>query len=331
MRLLVFEFITGGGLLNDILPSSLMQEGAMMRAALLQDLGEIQGLKLLVLNDARIEEPQIPPAGTLFNIQPRTNLELYLREIKDDYDVVWLIAPETEGMLVKWHQFFSQENKQLCLSSQQTLTLCQNKLHTINVLKEATISCVNSQKYRSFLPIDSGQWVLKPMESVGCEDVYLIQSKQQWLDLLKVLDKQQEYLIQPYIQGTVLSLSALFYQGESAFICCNQQQLSLKDNKFQLLGCTVNIKQEKSLEYQKLCSKIAKSIPGLWGYIGIDLIETEQGEVLILEINPRLTTSYVGIKEATGINVAAQVLDLLNNKITDLIKTKSKTISVNIH
>lgn len=330
MRLLVFEFITGGGLLNDILPDSLMQEGAMMRAALLQDLEEVQGISFLVLNDARINEPETS-TGKSINIQQGTDLSAYLREMKASYDTVWLIAPESKGILVKWHQFFSEEKKRICSSSRQALMLCQNKLDTINLLQQAGIRCVNSQKYHSFLLVDSGSWVLKPIDSVGCEQVYLVQSKQQWLDTLKLLVKQQDYLIQPYIKGTVLSLSALFYRGKSAFICCNEQHLTVENNKFELQACTVNSRKKQDLDYQVLCSKIAKVIPGLWGYIGIDLIETEQGELVVLEINPRLTTSYVGIKEATGVNIAAQVLGLLNNKMPDLIKTKSKSISVNIH
>jgi predicted ATP-grasp superfamily ATP-dependent carboligase len=47
----------------------------------------------------------------------------------------------------------------------------------------------------------------------------------------------------------------------------------------------------------------------LWGYAGIDLILTAGGPV-ILEINPRLTTSYVGLRQATGENPATLMLDL---------------------
>lgn len=329
MRLLVFEFITGGGFVNDILPASLMQEGRMMRDALLQDLRSIENLQLLVLSDERVEQPQ-ESEGVLLDIKQGTDLVSYLQNIKADYDAVWLIAPETDGILVNWQQFFKQENKQVCLSTRKALMLCQNKLETTHHLQKAGINCVSSQKYQPSITIDAGSWVLKPIDSVGCEDVYLIETEQQWLSRAQTLDKQREYLIQPYIKGVALSLSALFYQGKATFICCNQQHLNLKSNEFQLHACTVNVQQEQSLDYQILCSKIAQSIPGLWGYSGIDLIKTEQGELVILEINPRLTTSYVGIKQATGINVAAQVLGLLDNRVPDLTRTRSNTVLVKI-
>jgi predicted ATP-grasp superfamily ATP-dependent carboligase len=37
-------------------------------------------------------------------------------------------------------------------------------------------------------------------------------------------------------------------------------------------------------------------IPGLAGYVGIDLLLPDGGDPLIVEINPRLTTSYVGYR-----------------------------------
>jgi predicted ATP-grasp superfamily ATP-dependent carboligase len=46
----------------------------------------------------------------------------------------------------------------------------------------------------------------------------------------------------------------------------------------------------------------------LWGYVGVDLVLADAGPI-VLEINPRLTTSYCGLRDALGINPAALVLD----------------------
>ncbi len=37
------------------------------------------------------------------------------------------------------------------------------------------------------------------------------------------------------------------------------------------------------------------SVPGLRGFVGVDFLEGPRGEVTVLEINPRPTTSYVGV------------------------------------
>jgi predicted ATP-grasp superfamily ATP-dependent carboligase len=52
---------------------------------------------------------------------------------------------------------------------------------------------------------------------------------------------------------------------------------------------------------------------------------------LILEINPRLTSSYAGINEATGLNVAELVLAMLNKKIPIFKKTKNHPVLIDIN
>jgi tyramine---L-glutamate ligase len=57
---------------------------------------------------------------------------------------------------------------------------------------------------------------------------------------------------------------------------------------------------------------VARALPGLAGYVGVDLMVGESG-MTVLEINPRLTTSYVGMHAAIGDNPARMVLDLFYN------------------
>ena len=47
-------------------------------------------------------------------------------------------------------------------------------------------------------------------------------------------------------------------------------------------------------------------IPGLTGYVGVDLVLTEDSALLI-EINPRLTTSYIALRQVTPVNLAKAI------------------------
>ena len=49
------------------------------------------------------------------------------------------------------------------------------------------------------------------------------------------------------------------------------------------------------------------------GYVGIDLILTDH-DVVALEINPRLTTSYIGIRNVIKLNLAQNLIDCYFNK-----------------
>jgi predicted ATP-grasp superfamily ATP-dependent carboligase len=59
--------------------------------------------------------------------------------------------------------------------------------------------------------------------------------------------------------------------------------------------------------------RTCQALPGLRGYIGVDLVLTEL-EAVVIEVNPRLTTSYLGVRSAlegnAGVsgNVAALAL-----------------------
>lgn len=99
MRILVFEFITGGGLIDQALPQSLLQEAYLMRNALIDDLLEIPNIELLVLHDKRTTMHN----GDLqwLTIDQGVVLARYLQEMQSLYDAVWLIAPETDGILLQ--------------------------------------------------------------------------------------------------------------------------------------------------------------------------------------------------------------------------------------
>ena len=332
MRILVFEYISGGGLAKQDLPSSLLQEGCLMRNALLDDLCALSNVELLVLRDERVD---INGAGQNAHVQyltifKETNLQTFLADQQETYDVVWLIAPETEGVLAFWCGFFNMQGKILATSAQQVVELCQDKFATFQVLQQAAIPCVPSRLLVPSTPINTRKSVLKINDSVGCEEVYLVESAQQWHDALQKTNPQNQYIVQPFIDGKVMSLSCLFYQGQAYFICCNEQHMSIDQQQFELLGCTVNVQTEKASLYQLLCQKIADAIPLLFGYVGIDFIQTETGDNLILEINPRLTSSYAGIQEALGINIAEQVLGILKHQLPLINKTKSHPVFIDI-
>ena len=64
---------------------------------------------------------------------------------------------------------------------------------------------------------------------------------------------------------------------------------------------------------------------GLRGYVGVDLI-LGQKEVFVLEVNPRLTTSYVGLREVAGFNVGqAMVESVVKGKLPS--KTQNRAVA----
>lgn len=61
-----------------------------------------------------------------------------------------------------------------------------------------------------------------------------------------------------------------------------------------------------------LAERAIGCVPGLRGYVGVDVVLGEQD--VAVEINPRLTTSYVGLRALAGFNLAAAVLAAANGE-----------------
>ncbi|MCA9021743.1 MAG: ATP-grasp domain-containing protein, partial [Planctomycetaceae bacterium] len=53
-------------------------------------------------------------------------------------------------------------------------------------------------------------------------------------------------------------------------------------------------------------------LPGLAGYVGFDILlpDDTPNEPVLVEINPRLTTSYTGYRRLTQDNLAARIIDV---------------------
>ena len=73
--------------------------------------------------------------------------------------------------------------------------------------------------------------------------------------------------------------------GEARLMSCNLQNVDIQDGRFHLRGCVVNGLEDAHGEYERLAGKIAAALPDLWGFVGVDLIETSDGPQ-VLEINP---------------------------------------------
>jgi predicted ATP-grasp superfamily ATP-dependent carboligase len=164
-------------------------------------------------------------------------------------------------------------------------------------------------------------------DGVGCEQCFVCHDEDYFNKLLINLTHHEHYIIQPFINGIALSISVLFNKGVGQLLCINEQLIITHEQQFKLIGCNVNI-DLNTMPFQTLVDKIAIAFPELWGYAGIDLIQQNK-QLFVVEINPRLTSSYTGIREALGINVAELILQFLNGEMK-LLPTKNQIIHIDL-
>lgn len=283
-----------------------------MLTTLIGELAELPAVQLTVLQDWRCAPQLALPANARVVLVAKDQVLMpLLAKLIAKADAVWPIAPETDAILTNLSQLVADQAKVLLNSAAQAVALCSDKLHTAQQLQRHAIAVVDSAQLTSFTPSFAPPWVVKPKTGVGCVDSYFITTWEQLARLKTQLKQPSTYIIQPYISGDSLSLSCLFRGGEAWLLCCNRQQLAIKHGRFVLLACVVNIATKRGDSYQRLAATVAKAVSGLWGYVGIDIMQADTAPAMVLEINPRLTTSYVGIQQALGINVANLVLAMV--------------------
>jgi tyramine---L-glutamate ligase len=313
MRLLVFEFITGGGMIGASLPPTLLREGAMMRDALIADLSLVPEIELSLTRDSRCDWPLTE--FTYHRIEPCDG-EIwfdYFQRALANVDVVWPIAPENDHALEKLAQLARTAGKKVVLSDSEALAICASKLKTSIALRRAGVNVVSTYRLPGKANVLTGKFVSKPDDGSGGQGIRLWPNGGAAFQAISP-DHQYPQVIQPWCAGESLSFSLLCAQGDALLISVNRQHVSCNDEAVSVDGITINAYSRDDANCQSLARQIARVLPGLWGYIGVDLIRSKNGTLTVLEINPRLTTSYCGLREALGINVAGLVMQLPMSK-----------------
>ncbi len=323
-KLLVCEFITGGGLCAEPLPASLAKEGAAMRDALLRDLEALNRFDITTMFDARLELSPLTRKSIV--VKPDDDFKKVFKKALKKADYVWLIAPETDGILLELTEIClaaeDKENGPILLGCAYVATLIgTSKTLSFEALTKANVhtlpvfggeDLMQQADFDEALALNAPKWVAKPEDGAGCEGIRLFDSLHDLRDWLKNENQYLHYLAQPYQQGIAASLSMLCCDGRGWLLSCNTQHIQCDGSQFKLAGISVNGMQTYWQRFETLARKIAKMLPDALGYVGVDvIIDTENNNIYVIDINPRLTSSYVALREAIGHNPAKIILDCL--------------------
>lgn len=308
MRILVFEYVTGGGMAAETLPPSLAREGDLMLSALLRDLLAVAEVQVVALRDTRLTVPEgFGDTVDWVKLDQHANIEILIRNALSACDAAWIIAPETGGILEYLCRIVETAGKPLLTSPAAVVRIAASKFATVRRLQDHGVPVVPT--------IPASDWtagtfpvVVKPDDGAGCEGARILGALAEWREFAE-RKSFGDYVVQPVIDGEALSLSALFAAGRAKLLTCNRQYIVREQHGFVLRGCGVGAVSGDDALFQELATAVAAALPELWGYAGVDVIRSEKG-LLVLEINPRLTTSYAGVHAATGCNPAELVLSL---------------------
>jgi predicted ATP-grasp superfamily ATP-dependent carboligase len=98
--------------------------------------------------------------------------------------------------------------------------------------------------------------------------------------------------------------------NKAVAVTLNKQLVTLSspDKESRYYGGVVPFNHKLEKEALMAAEKVIEGIVGLKGYVGVDMILTNEGPV-VMEINPRLTTSYIGLKRTVNFNPAQAIVN----------------------
>jgi tyramine---L-glutamate ligase len=99
-----------------------------------------------------------------------------------------------------------------------------------------------------------------------------------------------------------------------------RQHLS-EDGTFAYQGGSYPLPPALSRRARWLALAAVQSLPSPLGYFGVDLVLGDDAtgrDDVVIEINPRLTTSYVGLQAASRVNLAAAMLAVVAGREPEL-------------
>ena len=223
-------------------------------------------------------------------------------------DAVLPIAPETGGLLVSLAEDIRQCGRRLVASTSSALALATSKSATAACLQAQQIPVIPTHRLGQAVPASPGGWIIKPDDGAGAQGVRYAAD----LNMVESMISQNHssidaLIIQPYIPGPVASLCALYHTQHATILAANTIIMHQDQGLFSYAALHVGAMNDQMDCFRPLVRAIGQAIPGLCGYIGIDLIQ-DDGQWYVMEINPRMTSSYTKLRQVLGKNPAALLL-----------------------
>jgi predicted ATP-grasp superfamily ATP-dependent carboligase len=140
--------------------------------------------------------------------------------------------------------------------------------------------------------VKDGLKVVKPVQGCGSEGVRLTEESpgpdeigQQYID--------GEHLSVSLVGSRVVGEACLYYSGDPPIVLAvNRQEIRIDGGRFEYLGGETPLHHPREEEIVAAAIKAA-TVMGCQGYAGVDIVLA--GRPYVVDVNPRVTTSVVGI------------------------------------
>jgi predicted ATP-grasp superfamily ATP-dependent carboligase len=290
MKVLVHEWVTGGGLAGRQIPPGWQAEGRAIRQALAAEFRRLDGVDVIVTLDERFGRDESDPNPVL--VAPGREEET-LHRLSRECDYTVLIAPETGGVLSARLDLVERAGGRSLGSTPRAVAVVADKHRLARHLASHGIPTPPTQR----LPDHSGPppgttypAVIKPLDGAGALHTYRLEGPG---DVPPRSSLPRDMILQPVSPGDAMSATFLLDgRGSVRLVGVAWQDIETSGGLIRYRGGRVPA--PTSLAVGAPLSAVV-SLPGLRGLVGVDFVHNARtGATTVIEINPRPTTSIVG-------------------------------------
>ncbi|MFX0062097.1 MAG: ATP-grasp domain-containing protein [Candidatus Hermodarchaeota archaeon] len=317
-KIFISENVTSGALCDQTLPLIVPEAFAMLRT-LIEEFHSVGYIPYTTL-DWRLKPLStiLPPKTCVYYINdPNTFLERF-RTTAQQTDLSLLVAPEIQNAMGVCNKILNEVSSNFLGSDEKITAFLIDKLFAGQFFQKQRLPAPKSinvenpsQAHDCFSYFNfPSQLVVKPRQGAGADGVRLITSERQLkVAISELVPLHGPLVVQEYIPGVAASVSLIVEENKVLFLSLNSQELSFDELKIEAEykgGKTPFDHKAKDLAFE-LTEAFVKTMPGLRGFIGLDMILVDEKATLI-EVNLRPTTPIIALARIGNFNLAEFVL-----------------------
>ncbi len=271
------------------------------------------GIELDVLCDVRSLDVSLPEC-TIHEISSAAEEQQTLHRLAAEADWTLLIAPEFQRHLLTRCRTIEAAGGRLLGPSPECVALATDKHALCEHLARHGVNVPRGVALDPFDPLPSDfpyPAVLKPRDGAGSLGVERVEC---WSVARR--NGPSPARLEAFCHGQPASVAVLCGPEHSVALPPCFQSLG-GESGFSYLGGSLPIPDELAARAADLARRAVASLARPLGYLGVDLVLGDQSSGaadVVIEINPRLTTSYIGLRGLFAGNLAAAMLAIASGQ-----------------
>jgi len=298
MRILLYEWCCSGGLAGQSAEHDLeaiAREGRMMLESLCSDAARDASLAVTVLVDER-RRIDVPEGVTVRRVPAGGEVDA-LVDAARAADWTLIVAPESDGILADRVRAVRRSGACVLGCDDAFIAIASDKQRTANALAAAGVPVPPGRPLAAGAPVPAGfsmPAVRKALAGVGCDDLTIVRTA-------SIEPSPRPARLEAFVAGIPAGVSCLCGPSGIEVLPPMRQRFTAGDAPRYVGSDVIDnalVADRAARLARRAVAAIERAAGGApaVGWVGVDMIlgqRDDGGEDRVLEVNPRLTTSFV--------------------------------------